>query len=217
MYHKLYYGEYDDTNVNDQCLQNTLRLINHPLLIQRNSIMVSSSLVGSCNGIICLSVLKDGFQEPILICNPITGEYLYLKGFKENNGSWVNSIHGGFGYIPQTKEYKVVRIIYSNGSSRGAIQGYTLGAGSGWRNKGVIMPRLDSLHGVYFDGAIHWLGGMNGKEIMVFNLSEEKFHVLPPVPFPTCRHTSTLGSFGEWLCVSACKCLDAVPCLDIWT
>ncbi|XP_026378912.1 F-box protein At3g07870-like [Papaver somniferum] len=229
--HQLYYVKYDERNntTDDdhkgQCIPKTLGLGDHSL--NRTQGMSKSSLVGSCNGLICLAELniKRGLRDLIHICNPIIRECLYLPRCNENIEYYDvgSSILGGFGYIYQTNEYKVVRILYNDCSERGNLQVYTLGGGgggpgggSGWRNRGVIRRKLSAEHGVFANGSIHWLS-FKGKDIMAFNLSDEKFHVLPmpPVLESNWKYNSVLESFGEWLCVNACG--STPSCLDIWT
>ncbi|XP_026432323.1 F-box protein At3g07870-like [Papaver somniferum] len=178
--HELFYGEYDQTNNNnnskEECsIPNTVRLINHPPVRSQKNYS-TRLLVGSCNGLICLAEPRMyGVKDPIHICNPITRECSNLQGFNETNDyHHVTCIHSGFGYSAETNEYKVVRILYSFGAGTADLQVYTLAGGSGWRKKGVVTYMLSEEHGVFVNGAIHWLD-MNEEDtmIMAFNLSDE--------------------------------------------
>ncbi|KAI3860582.1 hypothetical protein MKX03_007933 [Papaver bracteatum] len=108
-------------------------------------------LVGSCNGLICLSSKRrynkpvnityhnSTYDESIYIYNPIIGEVMSIRS--NNNKKY--TVHG-FGYHPLTNEYKVVKNYFDeppySGKPpyKGQVEVYTLGSGSGWRNKGEI-------------------------------------------------------------------------------
>ncbi|XP_026378860.1 putative F-box protein At3g52320 [Papaver somniferum] len=150
--HPLWHVGYDENN--NGTVQKTLRPVNHRLIRTKQE-YDTNLLVGSCNGLICFAEpRRRNVRDPIHICNPITRECVYLKGFNENiqyKSTW--SIHSGFGYSPLTNEYKVVRILCYDSRDHGAIgqiQVYTLGSGDGWRNKGVLANySLDSIYGVF--------------------------------------------------------------------
>ncbi|KAI3897830.1 hypothetical protein MKX03_021096 [Papaver bracteatum] len=155
-------------------------------------------LVGSCNGLICLSVERsydkpdsstynDGYEESFYICNLIIGEVVNLPGMCISNRR--KTVHG-FGYHPLTNEYKVLRISYYGYGSineppyKGQVEVYTLGSGSGWRSKGEIKYHVwPNIHGgsVCVNGALHWLQE-GSEEIVAFDLADEKFYLLQAPP-----------------------------------
>ncbi|XP_026451023.1 F-box protein At3g07870-like [Papaver somniferum] len=151
-------------------------------------------LVGSDNGLICLSLKTEyngvisahrnklANNESLCICNPITRELVTLPGTLKI----VDGVHvlAGFSYHPLTNEYKVVRICYAGNpespSYKGHAEVYTIGSGCGWRSVG----ETDFKHKyigeptcVCVNGALHWLSD-DSVDIMVFDLAEEKFHLL---------------------------------------
>ncbi|XP_026415951.1 F-box protein At3g07870-like [Papaver somniferum] len=163
-------------------------------------------IVGSCNGVICLSVCTkfkthasrslnpgDGPREPLYICNPITREILNLPGLSIPHEKQIKGVRiaHGFGYHPLTNEYKVVRICYIGDldkPSKGQVEVYTLGSGKGWRHICETSYNLCSYStysgtpsGVLFNGALHWLHkGSDGiMEMLAFDLHRENFDVLP--------------------------------------
>ncbi|OVA18910.1 F-box domain [Macleaya cordata] len=138
---QIYYGEYDD---DEKSSYKTLPRINHPFINGTHAI------VGSCNGLICLS-LPRGFVDPAYICNPVTKEYVNLSTFSIKNENRIGSTMFGFGYSPSTNKYKVVRIFYYpyNHPFVGRVQVYTLGDGRGWRDKGEINYSLQTSFEVY--------------------------------------------------------------------
>ncbi|XP_026453048.1 F-box protein At3g07870-like [Papaver somniferum] len=158
----------------------------------------SYSIVGSCNGLICLN-----HESLIVICNPITKEYVTLpKLEKENVTGWKQCLLTGFGYHPVTNEYKVISINLPNSAE---VEVYTLGS-DGWRNVGKFKGRpgsfLDRL-GVFANGALHWVDA--GKQaIVTFNLADEKFCDTPLPPISNLSFLRILldlrvGVLGEYL------------------
>ncbi|KAI5337866.1 hypothetical protein L3X38_017137 [Prunus dulcis] len=64
-------------------------------------------VVNSCNGLLCLS--KPFINDAVVVCNPITGEYIHLPEVLKLE--YVKrSIDCGFGFSPKTNQYKVIRI-----------------------------------------------------------------------------------------------------------
>ncbi|OVA03516.1 F-box domain [Macleaya cordata] len=203
-HYKFYYVEYDEND--EQSFQKLGRRIKLPS--PRNF----GTPVGSCNGLICLSkrYSKSTFfvDDPVYICNPITREYVTLPRccvMSHGNYRNVRLVHG-FGYHPFTNEYKVVRIYYCRNQRPvvGHVQVYTLGSGSGWRNKGEtthILQLTFRSNGALFNGALHWLS--HESNIVAFDLAAEEFHLLPTPPFsyPKWSNDSTLWMLGGSLCL----------------
>ncbi|XP_026418513.1 F-box protein At3g07870-like isoform X1 [Papaver somniferum] len=161
-------------------------------------------LVGSDNGLICLSLklppeysvipayqnkVAHSPNETLCICNPITREFVTLPGIlidkKRSVDDGVHIVHG-FGYHPLTNEYKVVRICYvgdrksKSPSYRGQAEVYTIGSGCGWISVAEtnLRPRyIGDPTGVCVNGALHWICD-DSANIMVFDLATEKFHFL---------------------------------------
>ncbi|KAI3413006.1 Pre-mRNA-processing factor 19 [Psidium guajava] len=141
------------------------------------------SIVGSCDGLICL-VVPGGF----LIYNPAIRESRELpcSDFGGYGGS--TGLFRGFGYDSRSDDYKLVegRVDYGNWE----VEIFSLKSGS-WRSMQVQFQKESHLEvcgpGVYWNGAIHWF--VDGRVahrrqgvIMSFDLSEEKFHQELPVP-----------------------------------
>lgn len=78
---------------------------------------VDCSLVGSCNGLICLHgltdhITPDNYDEAsriVYVRNPITKKYVTLPKLPSGDEP-VYFFVIGFGYVPTTNEYKVVRM-----------------------------------------------------------------------------------------------------------
>ncbi|OVA12934.1 hypothetical protein BVC80_117g14 [Macleaya cordata] len=139
--------------------------------------------------LICFSIPHHGLvDDPINICNPITREYVILPSFnieeeykvyRKKNRSYrlQGRIVSGFGYHPSTKEYKVVRIYFDGNQFFGRVQVYTIGGGSGWRDKGEIPYSFPYYYsesppqGILANGSLHWVD--NEERIVAFDLAKE--------------------------------------------
>ncbi|KAJ6680550.1 hypothetical protein OIU79_020119 [Salix purpurea] len=72
-----------------------------------SSVMPEFEVVGSCNGLLCLS--DSLYNDSLFIYNPFTGRYKELpKSFQYPD----QEVVFGFGFNARTKEYKVIRIVY---------------------------------------------------------------------------------------------------------
>ncbi|OVA06396.1 F-box domain [Macleaya cordata] len=207
---QLYYLEYDG---NDELSYKTFRKINHPHIRRPDW----DAIVGSCNGLVCLSVdhPRYQFRDPVNIWNPITREYTNIPEF--NKADYSGLMTCGFGYAPSTNEYKVVRIYYRLGlHSAGQVQVYTLGSDSGWRNKGEIKYFLaDHGPGILENGALHWVE-YNNWNIVAFDLGKEEFYLLPSLPCfpPLGDYSFSFRVLGGCLCVVHHGGYDSI---NIWS
>ncbi|KAI3973303.1 hypothetical protein MKX01_020678 [Papaver californicum] len=221
----LYYADYGvikSTECQEDFYNTKIAKINLPPIKEERE--RKEVIVGSCNGLVCLAIPHKGVYNPVYICNPFTGEYTILPRIS-NNKSW--DVVSGFGYLPCTNEYKVVRILYpadsihnpTSTTTKGCVQVYTLGKGSssGWRN---ITETTYSLYsqGIFANGSLYWKHDKNDDIIVAFDLADEKFRVLPPPPclrFPRDEDkTMCLTMLGGYLCL-----VDhpAYETLDIWS
>ncbi|XP_026384010.1 F-box/kelch-repeat protein At3g23880-like [Papaver somniferum] len=128
---------------------------------------VDCSLVGSCNGLICLHgltdhITPDNYDEAsriVYVRNPITKKYVTLPKLPSGDEP-VYFFVIGFGYVPTTNEYKVVRMQ--------------------WRNEGNIEIEIGMgawQDGVFANGCIYW--NLGEGEIVAFDLADEMFVELP--------------------------------------
>ncbi|XP_026460117.1 F-box/kelch-repeat protein At3g06240-like [Papaver somniferum] len=138
---------------------------------------------------------KGSFCDSVCICNPCTSEYTILPRTSTIK-YWVGNIVSGFGYLPSTDEYKVVRILYPyKGYKRPAseddkilVQVYTLGknSSSGWRNITAVPPGLLHREGIFPNGSLYWKylneDNNNTNGLVAFDLVDESFQVLPTPP-----------------------------------
>lgn len=174
-----------------------------------NFTYLESTLVNSCNGLICSCDIR--MANPIYISNPITGDYLTLPyGETKPDGQFVS----GFGFSPKTKQYKVVK--YSD-----FVEIYTLGSG-GWRRIEYVPPaRHRSLFGTFVDGALHWLVKLPNGSVLIrsFDLENEQFRA---IPLPSSRvyyasfKRSNLGIFRDCLSLSSIGMYASDWDIEIW-
>ncbi|XP_050364945.1 F-box/kelch-repeat protein At3g06240-like [Argentina anserina] len=144
------------------------RKLDIPVLFPRGN----HSLLGICNGLICILVQENsGFQ--FMLWNPCTK---YFKMFpKYLCELWFC----GFGYDSATDDYKV--IVWSGMcKDETPIHVFSLRASS-WKVLPSTSFRVCGRHGAYLNGALHWIEE-NRRTILSFDLEEEKFHDMIPLP-----------------------------------
>ncbi|XP_004289376.1 PREDICTED: F-box protein CPR30-like [Fragaria vesca subsp. vesca] len=171
-------------------------------------------MLGSCNGMVFVSLRDDDGIVGYYIWNPCTARFLKLPdvGIDESEP------RVGFGYVSATDEYKVVVTACSKGYR--SLHVFSSRANS-W--KMIEAPsHLNWIHrvttGVLSNESLHWIGYFDyddgeedeyGKQIIAFDLAEEEFVeiALPlidvvgdsfnPIQF-------FIDDLGGCLCVSAC-------------
>ncbi|KAA8524836.1 hypothetical protein F0562_011259 [Nyssa sinensis] len=201
---QLYFVDFSDQDDNQ-----TVRKIDTPIC----AAMPEFYVVGSCNGLLCL--YNSLYNDPVYIYNPFTRDYKRLPEsrlqFQEKE------VLFGFGFHPNSREYKVVKIVYSSRSwrrSRSEVQIFSLGSSTTWRSIGKVVYRLERSEALV-NGRLHWVTRpVRLRRIVSFDLADEKFE---EVPKPSCGglnrcnyHLAVLGG-----CLSA-----VVYCnygkLEIW-
>ncbi|GKV15031.1 hypothetical protein SLEP1_g25832 [Rubroshorea leprosula] len=199
------------------------------------------NLVGSCNGLLCLSIpIIGSYSEShsLLIYNPFVGNAVRVPPAKR----FLNQIEVfGFGFHPRTGEFKVVRIVcYEkimtvvdpaldveevDGESdvESMVQVFTVGK-TKWRDKGAPPPQLTDEIGppeALVEGSLHWVTdvGMEGDGtifgIISFELADEVFD---EIPRPPCQRFVSSGYSLSVLngCLSAAGLVDDTLHFDIW-
>lgn len=140
-------------------------------------------IVGSCNGIVCLTDNHSHILKRIILWNPSIGlsVTLPLQRFSYK----ISNVILGFGFDSLNNDYKVIRIVYysSNGGSLIVppdVEIFELSKGA-WRIKNsesapaYIVSKYSSQ--TVLEGSIHWVGYYNpGKQtVAVFAVHEEEF------------------------------------------
>ncbi|KAJ8750015.1 hypothetical protein K2173_013930 [Erythroxylum novogranatense] len=180
------------------------------------SILPDHNIIGSCNGLLCISDVLH--IDPMYILNPFVGSHTRLPRPISYHEQEVTL---GFGYHPITKEYKVVRITsYVNKDSylslvgwfeESDVQVFTLGM-KAWRSIGTIAWRIDGISSeALSNGALHWVTMRreylpnHSLHIVSFDLGEERFK---EIELPSC---GSLSSCNFHL-ISLQGCLSAAVC-----
>ncbi|KAK6263682.1 hypothetical protein SCA6_019116 [Theobroma cacao] len=186
------------------------------------------TVVGSCNGLVCLYIDHHFPRTKIMLYNPALRVH---KSIPESTlpgpeSRSVGHVFLGFGYDSVNNDYKVVRVVSLNCHKEGKLvssvkaEVYTLGVNS-WRevaippgvNFGLYKPQ------VFLNGAIHWLGmvekNRNAIKVLVsFDVSTEVFNLIPlPVFAQREIWPMWIDVYKNSLCVV--KTAEG-PCYEIW-
>lgn len=171
-----------------------------PIYVGTNTI----ELLPSINGLIGFTDLVD-----FHVCNPITGELVTLPRCLQCAQRFITGT--GFGYCPQTKQYKVIksfeefpmRILVSK--CKAAIK--TVGSSDPWSIVDCPMP-IPRKGTIYMDGTIYWLNVLNTSiiDITAFDIDSETFRRINPPPpdlykFDDSKHSMRLGEYEGRLCL----------------
>ncbi|KAM7258470.1 hypothetical protein ACFE04_014211 [Oxalis oulophora] len=142
-------------------------------------------VVNSCNGFVCFGT---SYFNPVLVCNPITGEYIKIPKLEYNSKARPHIVCG-LGCSLRSREYKVVTITSSIGAKyieEGVrcsfiVKVLTLGTKSWRRVESVPYYLNQSSCIMYFNGAIHWVFEDSESDYIIsFDLESERFAVIPP-------------------------------------
>ncbi|PRQ33714.1 putative galactose oxidase/kelch, beta-propeller, galactose oxidase, beta-propeller [Rosa chinensis] len=147
-------------------------------------------IFGSCNGLICIFVEGVDF----ILWNPCTGYSKVLPRTPLPLFNPLSCCNGGFGYDSATDDYKLIV-----GTKENSIQVFTLKTSS-WKVLPIINALNISGRGLFFNGALHWLA-QNRQTILSFNLVEDKFHQMIPLPYDDACFQGMM-IHGNCLCVS---------------
>ncbi|XP_060203464.1 F-box/kelch-repeat protein At3g23880-like [Lycium barbarum] len=145
------------------------------------SLPLSSRILGSCNGLICLT--SDSFT--LMLLNPCTGKFnvfpdLMLRS-KGGGGGGGCYIRYGFGYDASVEDYKVVKILsfaQIEGRYENMVNVYSLKAKSWTTIQGFNSSYIKAKLGMFANGILHWEACYNHGsgavwEIVTFDLAAE--------------------------------------------
>lgn len=191
------------------------------------------SVVGSCNGLICLSDDQRGYMDDIYLWNPSIRKSFALPTYNvtfESHGPFMHCL--GFGFDSVTDDFKVVRVvhIYAGEGYYGVppeVEIYTLKTGN-WRYiSDKALPAMISkrYRQAYVNGAAHWMAYSRAAQaaefrptILSFDMSDEVFNqILVPDSMDHgefVRKSMILVVFKESL--SLIELCDCDPHCTIW-
>ena len=69
-------------------------------------------IVNSYHGLLCLS--EPSRNNPVVVCNPVTGEFINFPESSCNDEDVKNFVDCGLGYSPKSNQYKVIIIFGQN-------------------------------------------------------------------------------------------------------
>ncbi|XP_030965771.1 F-box protein At3g07870-like isoform X3 [Quercus lobata] len=187
-------------------------------------------LIGSVNGLLCLCEL-----ERYVLWNPSIRKFITLP-----NPCITVKSHGeidhrsAFGFDPRTNDYKVVRIVFQDGTKTSeaakipVVEIYSLNEGS-WRITSAgnsfspgFMFNDAGQPSASLNGAVHFVGIDRDDNfcplVLSFDLGDEVFRIIP-VPNGAFRPTgyvltSVIGGSLSLLCHDSLK--DTKQCCSIW-
>lgn len=225
-HHHIVYNTVFQINLNscplyDVLFDKTVKALDHGYSPLQRTIRPALSLVGSCNGLVCIN-LRDDTVDTLFVYNPSTRIWnrVPYSGFKMSRGWYVLY---SFGYDEGSDDYKIVGIsrCYQNRAKKdNKAKIYSLKSGDrgGWKDIDdfpCAFPLLDSAK--FVNGALHWLARLDFRSdpwtIVSFDLGTETYgEVLQPV-YDDGDKELTLGVLGEWLCV---LCNYGANHADVW-
>lgn len=164
------------------------------LYIPFQTTMPEFDVVGSCNGLLCLS--DSLYNDALYVYNPFTMDFIELPKSRQYPDQ---EVVFGFGFHPETKEYKVVKIVYYRNTSsnysrarrivypQSDVQVFTLGS-SHWRSLGKVSCQFVRRPSeALVSGRLHWVSRPRryypARRLMSFDLADEQFR---EVPRPDC-------------------------------
>lgn len=173
-----------------------------------------NNIVGSCNGLVCLSTFHMVNGTKIILWNPATREFTNIPDVTFPTNVFSASGPLGFGFDKNSKDYKLVRImkslstnIYNYNVDKIFLHPHVFTRGSNcWRSlkpvKGWIWNENRT---VLVNGILYWTGLTPQREscIWSFNLRDEEFRTIEQLP----------ADFGDAACdyrLDLCKWKDSI-------
>ena len=142
-------------------------------------------VVGSCNGLICLSNDRFRYNLRMYLWNPCIRKVLVIPRPNvrlRSHGSFMHAL--GFGFDSVSNDFKVVRIVHlASVEVPPEVEVYTLKSGC-WKNiSDKALPYMVDIRSgqAYVNGAAHWLAHTPTEEndfrnlIVFFDMSSEVF------------------------------------------
>ncbi|KAM7495146.1 hypothetical protein LguiB_029755 [Lonicera macranthoides] len=172
-------------------------------------------IVGSCNGLLCLSDDLFGDMETAIIWNPSIRKSVTIQ--MPSKPQWPHMFVLGFGVCPVSNEPKVVRIVYLkdfwyNYKAPPEVEIYSLGTGT-WTSVSSTAPPYYMVEFMwsqaFVNGAVHWIAydkhveGGSPNLIVSFDMGEEVFNemMLPDALSGELVTSLSINVLGESLAI----------------
>ncbi|XP_065867965.1 F-box protein At3g07870-like isoform X2 [Euphorbia lathyris] len=168
------------------------------------------SISNSCNGLLCL--FNPFARSPLIVCNPITGEFINLPEIKKVGLDQHPMRYSySFGFSPLSNQYKVIRM-----SARGThsmAQVHILGTKT-WKCIGFFTQRSPKLFPAYLNGFLYWSSDLHPLSVCTFDIERERFgSILAPSEDRLYLHSSVGVVRGE-VCISR---VSKSGTIHVWT
>ncbi|XP_065872297.1 F-box protein CPR1-like isoform X2 [Euphorbia lathyris] len=160
----------------------------------------------TCNGLLFLS--NPYGKRSLIVCNPVTGEFINIPEPKKIDVSWLKICYG-FGFSPATNQYKVIRM-FDLGIPKAEV--HILGTKT-WKNIEFFNQKVPMLLSpAYLNGFLYWSSDLQPLSIVTFDIEKERFgSISAPTLNQPCHDVRVLG--GE-LCI--CEVLES-GVIHVWT
>lgn len=160
-------------------------------------------IVGSCNGLVCVEIEGTG----VVLWNPCTRDFKVLP----NPPTKFHSFDFyGFGYDSTTDDYKVIK----GHRKVSLIRVFTLKNGS-WMTLCNHNAAMCSGQGSLVNGALHWFVPGQPSRILSFDLAEETFEEIVPLPDKGYRYYFSCTLIHR-NCLCLYRILPGLPGVLIW-
>ncbi|RAL51937.1 hypothetical protein DM860_010655 [Cuscuta australis] len=144
-----------------------------------------ANIVGSCNGLICLKIVKDYLLSTLMLWNPAI-RALRMIPSPAVVGAQKGLFLIGFGFSPIVSDYKIVIVWLVDYPFPGIhVEMYSLASGS-WKEVVVVEEHeiLERIHlksdCVTANGAMFWHGAKGDADMIVsFDMATEVFTLIP--------------------------------------
>ncbi|KAK4389133.1 hypothetical protein Sango_2250300 [Sesamum angolense] len=157
---------------NGDCIRRPIKL----QLLESMKRRFSKFVVGSCSGLLSLSICKPG-AEVICVSNPLTGECIELPEHERDRADKSFVLYK-MGFSPFVDKFKVLRIACKSwdDSETEKCEIFTVGVDDRWRSLGNLFSRMCIwADWISLNGALHWiLQDSSTVGISTFDLAEEK-------------------------------------------
>ena len=158
-------------------------------------------MVGTCNGLVCLSDNLNTYIDKLFLWNPCVRKFVKIPSPNIEVTFWTHGEFNasiGFGFDAKTNDYKVVRMVSlvmnaDDQRDQPEVEVYSLSTGE-WRVISPLLPPICVLNSddtpAFVNGAMHWIAFRRDDDfklhhfVLVFDLGDEVFREILLPEFP---------------------------------